>query len=58
MPFAYATAVKQRRYMKAVEKIVNLVKNTNISLCLGGDLGMVRVGSFLLILLYILGNSL
>lgn len=37
MTFTHATPVKQSRNTEAVEKLVNLVKNANISLSLGGD---------------------
>jgi len=44
--------------MEAIEKLVNLVKNVNISLSLGGDLDMVYMSPFLLILLCFVENSL
>lgn len=49
--FADSTSFKQSANVELVEKVVNSVKNLDISLRFGGDPAMVHLSPFCLILL-------
>ena len=58
MPFSDATLMKQSADPESIEKSVNLAVNTNVVLRLGGNLAMVHLSPFSLILLCFVANSL
>jgi len=53
MPFSDATLMEQSTDPESIEESVNLPVNTNVSLRLGGNLVMVHLSPFSLILLWI-----